>query len=840
MKNSRRWILLSFCIPFCACLMICMGTGVYPFGSECILHIDMFHQYCPFFTEFLNKLQNGGSLQYTWNLGLGSDFTALYAYYLASPLNWLLALWPKDYVIEFMTLAILAKIGASGLTFFLYIRGACGIVGKDGKMHANTALPALVFSTAYALSGFVAAYSWDIMWMDSVALAPLILLGLEKLVKEKKAALYYASLSVSILSNYYISIMICIFLVLYFAVLWLEMKKDRWKAAGRFALYSLLAGGTGAVLLIPEVLALGYAEPSGASFPEKMEWYFSLPAEFLRSCTLAEPYTGGDHWPNLYAGAFSVLLLFLYLFNGRIRWKHKLPRLLLAVFFLVSFANNELDFLWHGFHFPNSLPGRQSFLYIFLILVIGFETVRMQKGIRYWHLAVSLVLSLLLLLAGARTMDAEVTDPLSAFLTGAFLVCYALLFFLFRISGRKRKLLMRNCLIGLAFAELIVNMAVTGFYTTSRTAYRSKMDDYEALLAHTKGGNSFYRVEDAQRKTKNDDCLYGYPSATEFSSLMNIEVSHLYQSMYMEGGKNFYCYNGATPLTSAMLSVKYMLSDSPLEESPVRTLLAAEGDQYLYENRYCLPFGYLMPETVAEGWDNSEKYRISQLNSLASLLGADEDMLTMISCGAEESAGSTTLAPGKEGYYFAAYQKCSADSLTETVSSGRKKTFSKTTHRYLLDLGYCGSTDTVTIENADQETLHFSVYRLNLSAVEAAVETLKKSTMKLEKFTDTQIEGTIDAAKAGRLLLSVPCESGWTLWVDGKKTEPEAFRNALISVHLEEGTHRIRLSYRTPGLWEGGAVSVCCLFCAVILLAGGAKRRKRRGTGYCPANEVSG
>ncbi|MFQ8776518.1 MAG: YfhO family protein [Roseburia sp.] len=83
-------------------------------------------------------------------------------------------------------------------------------------------------------------------------------------------------------------------------------------------------------------------------------------------------------------------------------------------------------------------------------------------------------------------------------------------------------------------------------------------------------GSGFYRVEDTERKTKNDDSLYGYASATIFSSLMNLDVSHLFQSLFMEGGKNFYCYNGATPLSSSLFSVKYMLSDSALEESPYR------------------------------------------------------------------------------------------------------------------------------------------------------------------------------------------------------------------------------------------------------------------------------
>jgi uncharacterized membrane protein YfhO len=164
----------------------------------------MYHQYCPFFTEFLDKLQSGGSLMFTWREGLGSDFAALYAYYLASPLNWLLLLWPRDYVIEFMTLTILIKIGLAGQSMFVFLDAK-----REGNKKNTGGVPldravALVFACGYALSGFVAAYSWDIMWMDGVALAPLVLLGLNRLVKKNRPALYYISLAVVIWANYYI------------------------------------------------------------------------------------------------------------------------------------------------------------------------------------------------------------------------------------------------------------------------------------------------------------------------------------------------------------------------------------------------------------------------------------------------------------------------------------------------------------------------------------------------------------------------------------------------------------------------------------------------------------
>ena len=101
--KKRGPLLAAFCIPLLITLIICVNREIYPFGDQCMLHIDMYHQYCPFFTELMEKLKTGGSPFYSWNIGLGADFVSLYAYYLASPLNWLLILWPRGYVIEFMT-----------------------------------------------------------------------------------------------------------------------------------------------------------------------------------------------------------------------------------------------------------------------------------------------------------------------------------------------------------------------------------------------------------------------------------------------------------------------------------------------------------------------------------------------------------------------------------------------------------------------------------------------------------------------------------------------------------------------------------------------------------------
>ena len=86
----------AFIIPVTIVTIILIAGGVYPFGEECFLRTDMYHQYAPFMSEFRHKLSEGGSLLYSWNVGMGVNFVALYAYYLASPLNWLVILCPES------------------------------------------------------------------------------------------------------------------------------------------------------------------------------------------------------------------------------------------------------------------------------------------------------------------------------------------------------------------------------------------------------------------------------------------------------------------------------------------------------------------------------------------------------------------------------------------------------------------------------------------------------------------------------------------------------------------------------------------------------------------------
>lgn len=797
---------LAFLIPFLISFILCVVRGIYPFGTRCFLHVDMYHQYAPFFTEFANQLQHGGSLAYTWNLGLGTDFVSLLAYYLASPVNWLLCIVPSGYVIEFMTLVILVKTGLCGWSFAYYLR----------QHYKDKGCRVLLFSVFYALSGFNCAYNWDIMWLDTVWLAPLVILGLEGLVRHGKVRLYTVTLAVSILSNYYISILLCIFLVLYFLLLLAEQKKGRFRSLLRFGWYSLLAGGMGAVLILPEIAILSGSGSGGIRFPEKAEWYFGVVDELARACIGVEPVHTTGHWPNIYCGAAILLLLVLYILNRRISWRRKLPRLLLAVFFLMSFANNYLNFIWHGLHFPDGLPARQTFLYAFLLLVMGYETVRCARGNIMWHLGLALVLSEGFLLVCFLFADRELVTGESLLLTAALLLGYTGILMCRKAGNHRMRSLAAGCAFVLVVVEASLNMEMTSVRTTDRVTYMEHQDAYQALGAQAADRESgFYRIDKWNRLTKNDSALADYPSATIFSSLINLDVADFYRELGMEGGKNYYCYSGATALTSSMLSVKYLLTDSVAEESPYRRLVGEQEGIYLYENLYTLPLGYMVEDDLEDRWDFTFGNPVQAQNALALALGAEGELLTPVDTAVKP--GETVIHVEESGCIYGYYTGKDANTV-QAVIGGKTRTYSKCAHVYLLDFGYCEAGTDIVITAEETEFFHVQGYRLSDEVFGQVYAALDDQTMELTEWTDTRIAGNINAERSGTLVLAIPDDPGWQLLLDGERTEYESFCEAFISVELTEGSHTIELRYRTPYLAKGALISGACLLLFLLTL----------------------
>lgn len=823
---DNRICFFSFLLPFLAMMAIFIGNGIFPFGDESFMHSDMYHQYVPFLEEFLRKVKGGEPLFYSWNVGMGSNYLALYVYYSASPLNWLMLLVPSACLIEFMSYMVVFKIGLCGFTFAYFLKE------KFGTKNYTV----LFFSVFYAMSGFVAAYNWNVMWMDCLVLAPLILLGLERLVKTGKSALYCVTLALSILSNYYISIMICIFLSLYFLVLLpgLYDRENRRtflpnaaRAAGRFALYSLLAGGMAAVLLLPELCALHFTEFSDFNFPKKVTYYFSFLDVIARHATGVKRETGLDHWPNIFCSSAVFFLMPLYMLNKKIQVKEKIGRLLLCAFLIVSFSTNTLNFIWHGFNYPDSLPARQSFLYILLILTMCFEAVHRLDGFSFRELLCSASFGLFFLLLAEKLVEDDAFSTGIFLLSAALLTGYALLLYDYKknLSARQTLRPLTLAVLGLVTFEATFNMAYTSVSTTSRSKYLESLPAYDSLVIRTrKADDGFYRFEKFSRVTKNDGTLVGYPTASLFSSTANANVEDWYDRMGMSESKVFYCFDGQTPLSSALLNVHYMFSRTADEDPSLYTLTDEEDGVYLYRNNYTLPAGFILDDDwnlSSSDLEAGSAQPFDLQNRMAASVGADADLFTIVDV--DEFDGEARFYAPSAGHYYAYCSRSKVDNVKIT-SDSVNKTYKKVKYDYILDLGRHEAGDSITLSNEDEGALEVTVALLNQNVLSQTLDTLGQQPFVVDSFDSTHVNGHIEVTSPGRLILSIAHEPGWTLKVDGQKVDIEMYDNMFISAPLEAGPHTIALSFFPAGLTAGIGISLLSLAAFITLLLYQRKR----------------
>ena len=812
-------LLAAFFVPVLVLVVIFAQRGIFPFGEECFLRTDMYHQYAPFFSEFQYKLTHGGSLLYSWDIGMGVNFSALYAYYLASPMNWLVALCPRQFLIEFMTVLIVIKTGLSGLFFTWYLR----------KHTGTREFGSCFFGIFYALSGYMAAYSWNIMWLDCILLFPVILFGLERLVKEKKGMVYCIALGLSILSNYYISIMICIFMVIYAAVLVILYPPKKGKefvaTADRFTLYSLLAGGLAAVVLLPEIYALQATASGNFDFPKTVSSYFSIFDMIARHIGNVQTEIGLDHWPNIYCGVAVLMLLLLYLGNKNIKIKEKAVYFSLLLFFYASFSVNVLNFIWHGFHYPNSLPCRQSFIYIALVLVMCYKAYLELKNTPWKHIVMAFWGAAAFVILAEKLVDNEEQFH--------FAVFYAAILFLALYTGciylyHSRKWCRDGVLLavlGLVFCESAVNMAVTSIPTTSRTAYVKDNED-TMLLADSIRSSVFYRIEKGESRTKNDGAWMNFPSASLFSSVASAAMSDFFKSVGCESSTNAYSVKGSTPFIDALFATRYGIYPDQQPADGLKEQIGRQGSMWFYENKYTLPVGFVMPQDMETNWVLDSGNPANVQNDLSSVLGVSN--LLVPAEGVSEGKKLTFTADASGDYYVYVTNK-KVEEVSAEIGE-RSLSFDNVDRGYFLELGYLTKGQEVILQSQTDgnPAMQAEIWRFDPEAMEEIYQCLSKSPLELSSWMDTGLAGSINTPEGGTMFTSIPYDKGWKIWVDGTAVSGRPVFDAFLGVDLEPGEHKIRLSYEPQGLKTGAVITgVSAAAVAALAVCGWMKNKKK-------------
>ncbi len=842
--RNNRCIFAAFFIAVASALIAMIAEGIYPFGTQQIAIIDMYHQYLPFLSELQDKLQSGGSLFFSWNGGGGSNFWNLIAYYGASPLNLLLAIFPKSLIMEAVTSILLLKIGLAAAFMAVFLRYAYG------KGDTGTA----VFAVLYALCSYVMAYYWCIMWMDAVMLLPLCMTGLHKLIDEGKFSLYTVSLALIVFSNYYIAIMVCIFILCYYPVLYfIKVKNGGVRrcllTTGKAAGCSLLGIAMSAVMLLPTYISMQDTYYISAEMPEVWKTYndpLSIVNQLLPNAQLIVR----SGLPNLYCGLIVVILLVFFITSRTIPLREKTLDLVFLAFMFLSLNLNKLDFIWHGFHFPNQLPYRYTFVICFVLVGIAYRTFLRVDEFRLNAVWGVLAAGIGYYLIAHRILKDDVDDPSLFFYCGvAFLILYCAVFVVYR-KGYVRKPVFVFLIAVVIIAEMISNTSTSldRNGTTSRETYFENYSDIVSLTDSVK--DEFVRTELDGSNVLNCPAFYGYKGISQFSSTLNAGTTEFMEKIGLDGepGKNRFTYNRTAPVVDSLLNVKYLISKNrPLDDED-HELVKQEGNSYLYKNRYPLAAGYVLGESIRT-WDTESDDPFDVLNDYVraatdgscSRVFYDAGKPELITDHAEvkDDGGKTVTAipdessseksvimrykASKTQKYYVFVEAGHASEITVRKGSDIDDISLRNDCGSVVDIGKIekGKTFDIIIKydteaSGSESFIDSYVCFMDRDEWDRAYRIISAETMDVTEWSDTHITGTVTAGRDGMLVTSVPYENGWKLKVDGRTTEiQELAGGALISLPLSAGDHVIELEFRPPGLIAGTAITAA----SILLLA---------------------
>lgn len=852
--NKSKKGIAAFGLPVAVLLVIYAIWGQYPFGGHTLLIWDMNWQYCSFFSYLHDILHGSASAVYSFCRAYGGDMISVAAYYLMSPFNLLFYFFDTEHIYIGILIVTLLKTGFTGLSMFLFLN------------RKNQSMDMLIFSTAYALSSYVIAYQFNLMWMDTLIILPLMIWGIELLVDCGKYTLYIIMIALAVITNFYMGYMLCIFSVLYFLCYFFlisEQKRQR-KTVLSYGLCSLMGGALSAWISLPTIYALQGGKSNFdfesirsviGNFQRTMDVSALLNAGFMGTIR-TEQISGGG--PLLYCGVFCVILAVYWFLCGKAKVRQKIAYLLLLLVLLISMFLCNLNYIWHAMSVPMGSPYRFSFLYIFLLVTLsamGWESLGDEKKEKCILAGIGIVLITLLFLQKGTT---DFVTRRGAFKINLVLIlCYLILFSFKCLQNVRIKQIMHAAFLVIACGELVLNaeylyLNSNQYDSPAPEKFVSYVRSMEKLLCEIPETTDFYRTvfDEGAQWANNDPFLFHVYGLDSYTSVEKVNAQVIARNFGYSNSIMFGAHytNGSTVAAETLLGVRYLIA---AEEPQGKYELLAENDGYsLYENQNALSLGLLADESLFS-INADETNPFDYLNQLYQSMAKEQpeaifekmnpkEMLTENLCMTEEGVYQRENESG-DAYVDYEIKRNQRDrvylfygnagvSNVELQLNGEAINLSQQGST-VKSLGEIGAGDKVVLRVFVGEGEQFYsdklyIYAERNSILEKYAEEINGQRVDILMENDSRLKISYDNQDADKkyMFFTIPYEQGWSVKLDGREVDTTETLNCLV-IEAPCGTHEVELVFKPRGCVPGIVISVIAL---CICIVGFQKKSMRR------------
>ncbi len=829
---QQSWFItvMSFLLPLLLMLIMCAMLRIYPLGNKTFLRVDMNGQYVDFLAYLRSVITSGNNLFYSFSKNLGGEMYSLAAYYLNNPINYLVCLFPLQDLPKAVSFLIILRIAFCGLSSNLFLR----YVGKAG-------FSSVIFSTAYAMMTYCMVNAENYFFIDGVIFLPLVALGIEKIVRGKSIFGYVLSLGAILMINFYMGFMICIFSVLYFLYSVLIQNgfhslvntKKQWIS---FFFGSLLSAGLAAVVLIPVFLQLSdspkYIDPSRLNSSESFHLIDLISKNFSGAYNLNEYKFG---LPGIYAGALVTVLLILYFLNGKIQSKEKwLTFGLLAVFF-ISFQNQSLNMIWHGFSEPNWWPFRNAFIFSFLLISISWQSFLKRDGLTPRMLQICMLIILCISIFLAKSGYSYLSSAKIYFEILISGLCL-LIFYYWHQNEKINQVKSSNVifpvlLLFLVCANLIMNAYSIlklniGEAITLDQYFESTYPSDETTQSIQDNDSGFFRMEKLFHRTANDALRINYAGLSHYSSttrqdelsfLAKMGVNQIYY--YTEYGE------GSTTAVDSLLGIKYILSqtDDFLKPYPE---IKFENGIYFFQNPYALPLGFIVSKEAFSLAGYTDDLFVLQNQIFSSLTGdslgdiytpAKVDRLVDAETRNETWKVDINRSDVLYTNFFSPKERPVSAFVNQVSLMDRF-----TANRYgIVPLGRFKPGDVIEMEFDNSISENYAIppyfYYEDIDLLKQYSDLLSRNPVNLQKKSSSHLTGSFVAESEDQYaFFSIPFDQGWKISIDGKPVQAIRMVYDLTGVKVPLGEHLIEMYYIPAGFISGSCISAASVVLLVV------------------------
>jgi len=820
-----------------------LSQGIYWNSDTSPLLGDGFHQYVIFDLNLRNILHGSDSLFYTFTSGLGLNFYALSSYYLGSFLSPLVYFFDVSSMPDAVYLSTLLKFGLIGLSTFFSL----------SKIFKNiSALLRLALSTSYALMSFTVSQLEIKTWLDVFILIPLILTGLHLLITEKKRILYFTSLSILFIQNYYFGYMTALFLVVwYFCQLSWDFKSRKYSFLD-FFLTSLLAGLTSFIMTLPTLFDLrthGEKLTAITKIKTDASWYLDL---FAKQFIGSFDTTKYGSIPMIFVGLLPFILTIVFFTLKSIKFHVKLCYATLLIIIIASFYLESLDLFWQGMHAPNMFLHRYAWIFSTLLIYISAEVLDRFKDIKLWNILFSITFLLFGYLATIYFKNHySFLTKLNILLTIEFLVVYLLL--LLALIRKMISLKIFSILILIfTISEISFNASsqlngITkewGF--ASRSTYDKDIPSMEAILEYTKQQpDTFTRTEKLQTQTGNDSMKFNYNGISQFSSVRNRSASTTLDKLgFKSSGTNLNLrYANNTIIADSLFGISYIISETYPDKYGFHPSYQKDNLN-LYKNQFALPIAFATQSLYKDVTfnDHTLDNQTQFLNQIAGLneeyfypinhyTDSGDNVVNLNGTDTEDATISYSIEVPDNSQVYLSMTKLNFSNdkkkQVDIIVNGEKKSFTTDNVFTFFNLGYAEHKQTFDIQikfpgNAQVSFESPTFYRLDTKKYTEAIRKIKENPVEVSSYKN-KVTVNYKVKNETSIFFTIPYDRGWSAYQNGKKIQIQQAQTGFMKIDVPEGKGTITLSFIPKGFVAGAS---CSLIAIIVFIFYDIQRKK--------------